>query len=145
MAEKSANISEFQKVNQSFFSSLVLNIRRLLPGKCRCLCLKETTKDRLFAIGYKKMRKEIEIGGILKRLRVVKAAVKRNFTETEWAKFKGDNDTRLLHLTKLTETSKFRSDSKEAKPTMSPLSQFSFLNRFSTGLKPPAEAAKLQL
>lgn len=97
-------------MNQSFFSSLVLNIKHLLPSKCRCLCCKETTKDRLFAIGYKKMKKEIEIQSILRSLRVVKAATKRNFTEQEWTLFKREHGMRYLHLTQLTETSKFKAE-----------------------------------
>ena len=48
----------------------------------------------MFALGYKKMRKEIEIQQILKSLRVVKAAAKQNFTEEEWLAFKRDNGTR---------------------------------------------------
>lgn len=80
-AAKSANISEFQKVNQSFFSSLKLNLKYVLPKSCRFACCKETTKDRLFFEGYKKLKKEIEIQTILKSLRLVKAAAKLNFTE----------------------------------------------------------------
>ena len=86
--EKSTNISEFQQVNVSFLTTLKLNIKHLLPKKCRCACCKETTRDRLFYRGYKKFKKEIEIQTILKTIRVLKAAAKRNFTQSEWKAFK---------------------------------------------------------
>ena len=54
------------------------------------------------------MKKEIEIQSILKSLRVVKAATKRNFTQGEWLKFKKENEMRHLHLTALTEVSQFK-------------------------------------
>lgn len=78
--ESSANIQEYKDVQWSFFSSLRLNMMLVMPDKFRCLCCKETTKDRLFKQGYKKLKKEVEIQTILKTLRVVKAAIKRDFT-----------------------------------------------------------------
>jgi len=100
--EKSSNIAEFQKVNQSFFSSMKLNIKHALPAKCRFGCCKETTRDRLFYRGYQKLRKEIEIQTIIKTLRVVKAASKRAFTKEDWKIFRTNNELGALHLTSIT-------------------------------------------
>ena len=74
-------------------------MKYILPKKCRCLCCKESTKDRLFIEGYKKLKHEIELSTIFKNLRVVKAAVKSGFTETEWKNFKTNHGLRSLHVT----------------------------------------------
>ena len=47
---------------------------------------------------------------MIKTLRVVKAAVKRNFRRKEWEKFKKDHDRTKLHLTQLTQKSTFKRD-----------------------------------
>ena len=88
----------------------MLNFKLLLPKSLRCLCCKETTKDRIFTQGYGKLKKEIEIQTILKTLRVVKAATKRNFTEVEWKKFKENNNMRKLRLTGMKEISIFKKE-----------------------------------
>lgn len=111
--DKTANFSEFKRVNQNFFTTLVLNFKQLLPKSCRCLCCKESTKDRIFTQGYNKLKKEIEIETMLKTLRVVKAATKRTFTADEWKKFKNENDLRKLHLTGITAKSKFKESAPE--------------------------------
>ena len=72
------------------------------------MCCKETTKDRLFYLGYKKMKNEIEIETIIKNLRVVRAATKQAFTKKEWIDFKKENEKRQLHLTSLTEKDLFK-------------------------------------
>lgn len=110
--DKAANISEFKQVNQNFFSSLILNIKLILPKRCRFGCCKETTKDRLFNRGYKKLKKEIEIQNILKKIRVLVAATKKTFTRAEWDKFKVYNESRYLHLTDKTHYDKYKKDPK---------------------------------
>ena len=97
-------------MNQSFFSSLKLNIKHLTPKRCRVACCAETTKDRLFYKGYTKLKSEVSVQSMIKTLRVVKAAVKRNFRRKEWEKFKKDHDRTKLHLTQLTQKSTFKRD-----------------------------------
>ena len=96
--DKTTNIQEFQRVNQNFFTTLILNFKLIVPKSCRCLCCKESTKDRIFTQGYHKLKQEIEISSILKNLRVVKAAIKLGFTEPEWKRFKEENEVRKLYL-----------------------------------------------
>ena len=75
------SISKFQNVNFSFFSSFMLNIKRVLPKSCRCLCCKETTRDRMFNRGFTKFRREIEITELVKTIRTLKAVAKKNFSQ----------------------------------------------------------------
>ena len=57
--EDVSNLGSFKKVHIDFFSSLKLNIKHALPKRCRVACCKETTKDRLFHRGFKKLKAEI--------------------------------------------------------------------------------------
>ena len=82
-------------------------MKYILPKKCRCLCCKESTKDRLFINGYKKLKDEIQISTIFKNLRVVKSAVKRGFTEAEWRSFKENHGFRKLHIAEHTKKKVF--------------------------------------
>ena len=131
-------------MNQSFFSSLKLNLKYVLPKRCRFACCKETTKDRLFFEGYKKLKKEIEIQTILKSLRLVKAATKLNFTEDQWNKFKDKNAHRELHLTSITQKNKFKTltdkdkkpgETKKAEAASNPVFG-GILSKFGGGPKP---------
>ncbi len=78
--DSKVGISSYSSVNFSFFSTMILNIKRFTPACCRVLCCKETTKDRMFKRGYQKFRKEIDIVNVLKQLRILKSLSKQNFS-----------------------------------------------------------------
>ena len=106
-------------MNQNFFTTLKLNLKLIVPKSCRCLCCKESTKDRIFTQGYHKLKQEIEISSILKNLRVVKAAIKLNFTETEWKRFKEENEVRKLYLINREHKDQYKAEQPDKKKTAS--------------------------
>ena len=85
----------------------------IVPQSLRCLCCKETTKDRIFTQGYRKLKQEIEISSILKNLRVVKAAVKGGYTEAEWKQFKEKQAVRKLYLSERTIKKQYKAEEEE--------------------------------
>ena len=78
--DKKVGIGQFQDINWSFFSTLALNIKFAIPKVCKCLCCRETSRDRIFKRGFDKFKKEIVITNILKTIRILKANTKKNFT-----------------------------------------------------------------
>ena len=65
--------------------------------------------------------KEIEIQTMIKTIRVVKAAVKRTFSEDEWKVFVSEHELRKLHLSTKTEQHVYKDkedggDNQEDKP-----------------------------
>ena len=53
--DKQLGIQKFETMNWSIFSACCMNIKRLVPSKCRCLCLRENTRERMFNRGYDKL------------------------------------------------------------------------------------------
>lgn len=96
--DQKRGISQYQSLNWSIFSSLKLNIKMFLPKFCKCLCCKETTRDRIFNRSFKKFRSEIEITSLLKTLRVLKANTKKNFSQIQWRIYKLQKGMRKTHL-----------------------------------------------
>ena len=74
-----------------------------------CACCRESTRDRLFNQGLRKLKHEVEISSILRNLRIVKAAVKIGFSQKEWRNFKEKNAIRMLYLD---EPPKYRQDTR---------------------------------
>ena len=52
----------------------------------------------MFKRGHNKLRKEIEITNVIKTLRILKSASKRNFSRIQWRIYKLQKGTRRLHL-----------------------------------------------
>ena len=52
----------------------------------------------MFKRGHNKLRKEIEITNMIKTLRILKSATKRNFSKIQWRIYKLQKGTRRLHL-----------------------------------------------
>ena len=52
----------------------------------------------MFKRGFNKFIKEIEITNMLKTIRVLKSATKRNFSKIQWRIYKLQKGTRKLHL-----------------------------------------------
>jgi len=86
--DKSIGISHYQSINWSFFNSLKLNIKLHLPRICRCMCLKESSRDRMFKRGFDKFRNEIKITNILQTIRILKAHAKKDFSRIQWRIYK---------------------------------------------------------
>lgn len=62
---------------------------------------------------------------------MVKAAIKRNFTEREWKSFKTENSLRNLQITGQKKASQFKSDSPDSRSPVTPANkQFNLLGRF---------------
>lgn len=81
------------------FSSLILNIKRVLPECClRRRCCLETTSDRMFKRGFNKFRKEIEVTNLIRTIRILKANAKKNFSKIQWRLFKLQKGSRRLHV-----------------------------------------------
>ena len=53
--DKNVSIQRFESMNWSIFGSCCLNIKWMLPSKCKCLCLRESTRDRMFKRGFDKL------------------------------------------------------------------------------------------
>ena len=79
--DSKSSTTRYQNVNWNVFSSLVLNIKRVLPNACRIGCCKETTRDRMFKRGFDKFKKEIQITELIKTIRILKAHAKRSFSQ----------------------------------------------------------------
>ena len=79
--DKKANISQYQNVNWNIFSTLVLNIKRNLPSKCRVCCCVEKTRERMFKRGFDKLLKEISITELIRTVRILRAHTKKNFSQ----------------------------------------------------------------
>ena len=78
--DKQSGISSYMSIKWSFCNSLILNLKRGLPSFCRHLCLRVSTRDRMFDRGYTKFREEIKITSIIKTLRILKAHAKKDFS-----------------------------------------------------------------
>ena len=74
------SIQQYRNLNFSFCSSLVLNCKRVLPSFCRCMCCRETTRDRMFNKSFNKYRNEIEITRLIKTIRLLKGFAKKKVT-----------------------------------------------------------------
>ena len=96
----------------------------------------------MFKSGYSKLKKEIEIQTILKRLRVVTAATKTTFTERDWKKFKVQNSLRPLQLTGVQKFSLFKDDPDKSKDNEEKKSTNPLLGgMFSAFIKPDRPGA----
>ena len=78
---KSVGIQHFESMNWSIFRSCLMNIKRMLPSRCKCLCFRESTRDRLFKRGFDKLHKEIEITSLLRTFRILKSNTKRSYSQ----------------------------------------------------------------
>ena len=96
--DKQSGISQYMSIKWSFFNTLKLNLKRTLPLVCKCLCLRESTRDRMFNRGFNKLREEIKITSIIKTLRILKAHAKKDFSQIQWRLFKLQKGIRQLHL-----------------------------------------------
>ena len=86
--DKSVGIHQFESMNWSIFRSCSLNCKRMLPTRCKCLCCRESTRDRMLKRGFDKLQKEIEITSLLRTLRILRSDSKRKFSRISWRIFK---------------------------------------------------------
>ncbi len=66
--------------------------------RCRVLCCKESTKDRMFKRGFSKFRHEIEIDNLMKTIRILKAHAKKSYSHITWRFHKLKYGIRRLHI-----------------------------------------------
>ena len=86
--EKNASIKSFESVHWGIFSTFCLNIKRFCPRRCKCLCFRESTRERMFTRGFEKFFNEIEITTLIRTLRILKSNTKRNFSKISWRLYK---------------------------------------------------------
>lgn len=86
--DENASIKNFESVPWGIFSTLCLNIKWICPDRCKCLCWRESTRERMFKRGYEKFRNEIEITSLVRTIRILKSNTKKHYSRISWRLFK---------------------------------------------------------
>mmetsp|Transcript_25686 Transcript_25686/g.34296 ORF Transcript_25686/g.34296 Transcript_25686/m.34296 type:complete len:218 (+) Transcript_25686:539-1192(+) len=81
-------------IQWSTCKTLLMNLRTFIPERFLCCCLKPNARQRRISKTYRELRKEVSIESIIRQLRVLNAAVKKDKTKQQWFTFKRTHSIR---------------------------------------------------